>query len=67
MQIASKVKIIAFINLIIFLIWNNTYYFSGIVEIFFLHILKIIAILLLIALFEVFITKMKLIRYQNIF
>jgi formate hydrogenlyase subunit 4 len=67
MEIASKVTLISFTNLIIFLTWTNSYWLIWNIEIFLLHIVKIIFILFIIWFFEVFITKMRLFKYQNVF
>ena len=67
MEIASKVTLFWFINLIIFLFWNNFYWVSNIFWMFWILLWKIAVILIIIAFFEVFITKIRLFRYQNVF
>ena len=67
LELASKINLIAFVNLLIFLVWNNTYGLTNSFELFGLYILKVLAILAFIGIFEVFITKMRLFKYQNVF
>lgn len=67
MEIASKITLIWFVNLIIFLIWTNTYWISGNIFLFLLYIAKVIIILGILWAFEVFITKMRIFKYQNVF
>jgi len=67
LEIAAKINLIAFINLIIYLIWTNTYWFNSIWSLFWLYIIKVIVLLGLVAFVEVFITKMRLFKYQNVF
>lgn len=67
LEIASKINLIAFINIIIYLLWSNNYWFTSIGVLSLLYIVKVCILLLLIAIVEVFITKMRLFKYQNIF
>jgi len=67
MEISSKINLIAFVNLIIFFVWNNTYWLVWNLEFYLLYLLKVILILTLVWFVEVFITKMRLFKYQNIF
>lgn len=67
LELASKINLIAFINLIIYLIWSNNYWFTWIWELFWLYIIKVLVLLGLIWIIEVFITKMRLFKYQNVF
>lgn len=67
LEIASKINLIAFVNLLIFLVWNNTYDLTNQFGLFWLYILKVLVILAFIAFFETFITKMRLFKYQNVF
>ncbi len=67
MEISSKINLIAFVNLFIFLIWSNSYWLDSNIVIFLLYILKVIILLFIIWIFEVFITKMRLFKYQNVF
>ena len=67
MEIASKITLIGFVNLMIFLIWNNTYWINENILLFLLYIFKVIIILGILWFFEVFITKMRIFKYQNVF
>ena len=67
LEISSKIILIGFVNLIIFLLWNNNYWISWNFWLFLLFLLKIIVILWFIWLFETLITKMRLFKYQNVF
>ncbi len=67
LEISSKINLIAFVNLLIFLVWNNTYWIINSFELFGLYILKVLTILTFVAFFETFITKMRLFKYQNVF
>jgi len=67
MEIASKITLIWFVNLIIFLIWTNSYWLTWDIYLFLLYILKVIIILGILWFFEVFITKMRIFKYQNVF
>jgi len=67
MEIASKVFLFAFINLFIYFIWTNTYWLTNSFELVGLYLLKVLVILCAIACIEVFITKMRLFKYQNVF
>ncbi len=67
LEIASKINLIAFVNLLIFFVWNNAYWLTNSFEIYGLYILKALVILAFVAIFEVFITKMRLFKYQNVF
>ena len=67
LEISSKINLIAFANLLIFFVWNNVYGLTNSFEIYGLYVLKVLVILAFVAMFEVFITKMRLFKYQNVF
>jgi len=67
MEIASKITLIWFVNLMIFLIWTNNYWITQNIFLFLLYIFKAIIILGILWFFEVFITKMRIFKYQNVF
>ena len=67
MELASKIILIWFVNLIIFLVWPNSYGLDWYISLFLLYILKVLIILLILWTFEVFITKMRIFKYQNVF
>lgn len=67
MEIASKITLIWFVNLMIFLIWTNNYWITQNIFLFLLYIFKVIIILGILWFFEVFITKMRIFKYQNVF
>jgi len=67
MEIASKITLIWFVNLMIFLIWTNNYWITENIFLFLLYIFKVIIILGILWFFEVFITKMRIFKYQNVF
>jgi len=67
LEIASKITLIAFVNLFIYFIWTNSYWLTNNIFLFWLYLLKVLIILWCIALIEVFITKIRVFKYQNIF
>ena len=67
LEIASKINLIAFANLLIFFVWNNVYGLTNSFEIYGLYVFKVLVILAFVGMFEVFITKMRLFKYQNVF
>jgi len=67
MEIWAKLFFFAFINLFLYFIWTNTYWLTNDIFLFGLYILKVLVMLFTIASVEVFITKMRLFKYQNIF
>jgi len=67
LEIASKINLIAFVNIIIYLLWSNNYWFTGIWGLFLIYVVKVLILLVLVGIIEVFITKMRLFKYQNVF
>ncbi len=67
MELASKITLIWFVNLIVFLIWTNWYWITNDIYLYLLYVWKVIIILGILWFFEVFITKMRIFKYQNVF